>query len=200
MPSTYLTLQFGLHPERLLNVSLHRKLKKNPHTISKMIASLTNDNHKRFAIMDATRIISVDHIAIAANNALMRISDTDNRGIALDTVICAAGSTNVMSVMKEYAFDQHSDAAKEENNCTGYNVLLLAFDCKADGEILSLIEQLGLGEHDSLEDTHSFFARQRSNDQMSALMKAYKITKEEVEMRNSSLESAIINRLATKYL
>jgi hypothetical protein len=51
-----------------------------------------------------------------------------------------------------------------------------------------------------LEDTHSFFARQRSNDQMSALMKAYKITKEEVEMRNSSLESATINRLATKYL
>jgi hypothetical protein len=197
MASPYLTLHFGLHPDRHLNVSLHRNPKKNPHEISKMIAS--HDSHKRFAIMDATRIISINHVAIAANNALMRLSDTEQRGIALDTVICAAGSTNVMSVMKDYAFDHQSDAAKK-NSCDGYNVLLLAFDCKSDGEISNMIKVLGLGGHDSLEDTHSFFSRQRSNDQISTLMKAYKITKEEVDMRHSSLERAIIHRVATKYL
>lgn len=202
MTSSYVTFQFGLFPDRKLQISLHRNLKTNPHEITKRLASIGNDSQKRFAIMDAYRIVSLDHVAIASNIALMRNSAEEiviTRGVALDTVICAAGSTNVMSVMKEYAFDLHSDAAKN-GTADVYAVLLIAFDCELDQNVFDMAEKLKLGNCESLEDTRSFFSRKRSEQEIAILMKAYKVTKEEMEMRNSSLESSILNRLATKYL
>ena len=114
------------------------------------------------------------------------------------TVECAAGSTNVASILKDYAFDEHSKAAKE--NDTGYNIILLGFDVEEE-EYNNIMESqelgLGLDTPENEEDMKHFFARERSQEDKTALMKVYKITAPEVDMQG--MEKAILNRVATKF-
>jgi hypothetical protein len=123
-------LGFGLHPERSLRVAVLENV-ENPVSIAKLSVSFPNapgtengEGVGRFAIMAASRIMSLEHISVAANSALFRefsretrSKSADNnqdandktsvkrlRGIALDTIFCAGGSLNEPTVLKEYGF------------------------------------------------------------------------------------------------
>jgi len=124
---------FSLHPERTLQVALLKEV-VNPVGVAEASAKFSHreglvGDTGRFAIIAANRIMSLDHISVAANSALFReigrkarhrsqTSDTGTsnegkgqasgqkewRGIALDTVFAAAGSLNETTVLKEYGF------------------------------------------------------------------------------------------------
>ena len=200
----YPCVQFGIHPNRKLILTLHKKIHPNPHALTNIISSLPNNsNYAHYAIMDAERIVSLNHITIAANNALMRLSTNDKitRGAALDTIVCSAGSTNMGSIMKDYAFDQHSKAATSNENdvegsSSGYNVLLLGFDINED-EYEQVMHEIGLKDPEDEKSMHCYFERERGNDEITALIKVFKTTREEVEMQG--LEKAVLNRVASKF-
>jgi len=192
----YANVEFGLYPNRKLFITLHKNIDTNPHHITKLLAALPkNSTHDHYAIMDATRIVSLNHINIAATNALMR-ADKSRRGAALETVVCAAGSTNVGSVLKDYAFDQHSTAASESDSGSTYSVILLGFDVKED-EYETVMHDIGLNKPDDEENMISFFERKRSKDDIVAMTKLFKTTKQEIEMQG--LERAVVNRVASKF-
>eukprot|EP01083_Nonionella_stella_P206472 750970_1 len=156
--------------------------------------------------------MSLDHIAIAANTAMIRMSHyentdnsdktTKNRGLALETVICAAGSTNVGSIMKDFAFDARSSAALSlQNGSPGddeYTVLLLSYDC-SEKEHLEIISQVDLTAPEKIQDMIQYFDRERGQQEVTALMKVFKVTAQEVGREGSSLEKAVLNRVATKF-
>ena len=212
------SITFGLHPETTLRVSLHKSIPTNPHhvVVNKVISSSipSNANSETFAIMDASRIISFNQISVAANTALLRKyqyeckNGTSKRGIALETILCCAGSTNTASVLRDYAFDKNSNAAKEllndsngggnDNANGGYDVFCLGY-CNSDEEFVQIVESLNLGPSETNDNIHAYLSRSRSEQETNELMKVYKITKEEIEMFGSSLEKAVNNRVAAKF-
>ncbi len=217
-------IELGLFPSSKLLVSLHKIVSPssdttdtnsiNPHSIVQALDTLpSNQRHEKFSLMDASRIMSLDHIAVAANSALIRqlhfesyAQDNDSnteekavksRGLALETVVCAAGSTNVGSIMKDYAFDAKWNAA---NNSEGrdFHVLLFGYNVTKE-EHLKTITKVGLNNPESTEYMMEHFHRSRSDEEVKSLIKVYKIGKEEVSNEGSSLEKAILNRVATKF-
>ncbi len=95
--------------------------------------------------------------------------------------------------MREYAFDQHSVAAKDESNLGwGYDVLFLGF-CESDKEFKDIVTSM---QENGFE---KYFSRNRNDKELADLMKIYKITKDEVEMCVSSLEKAVLKRVAAKF-
>jgi hypothetical protein len=217
----YTSVKFGLHPNRTLSITLHRKILTNPHQITKALAAIPNNStHDHFAIMDATRIVSLNHISMAANHALMRGCSynsgglsSSRRGPALDTVVCAAGSTNFGSIMKDYAFDETSKAAAAiavksgdgdgddhdgtEGATTTYDVILLGFDVEETEYEQVMKDVAGLNNPVDEEGMISFFERQRSDLDVTAMIKVFKTTKQEVAMQG--LERAVLNRVASKF-
>ena len=205
------TITFALHPNVSLRVSLHKSIPINPHQVVNQLLTLPgNTTTEKFAILDANKIITMDQIAVAANTALLRRFQfeqknggitTHRRGIALDTILCCAGSTNTASVLKDYAFDQHSIAAKEVGTSSSegvYDVFLLGY-CQSDEEFQDVIETLKLGVAESNSGVEAYLARTRSEKEVNDLMKVYKITKDEVEMCGLSMDKAVINRIASKF-
>lgn len=167
-------------------------------------------NH--FAIVDASHIISLDHIFVAIHTALIRtrtyrdtLHDTDNlnrvRGTALESIVCAAGSTHVPSILENYAFlsnsKKHEDGnAKDDTSdviLIGVNVSLDAFQ-----QVL-LDKDIGLASFppETPANVSAYFSRPRSPDEITAFIKAYKTTREEVAMQG--LEQAILHRVASKF-
>ncbi len=209
------SIQFALHPDVTLRVTLHRSIPINPHEVVNQLFQLPNNsNSEKFAILDAKRITSLDQIAVAANSALLRQhqfqqkNGSCGRGLALETILCCAGSTNTASVLRDYAFDKTSVAATQvgsrssgdddgDDGCGKYDILCLGF-CSSDEEFEKVISMLKIGDAESTEQVHTFFARVRDEEKQE-LMKVYKITKEEVEMNGSSLEEAVNNRVAAKF-
>ena len=222
------TLTFGLFPDTNLKVGLFLSSPKAPQELTSQLAALDNATSsigERYALLDATRIISLNHLGIAANSALVRlknfrlmqedeeekISQDESkeqgdakkrkaRGIAIDTIICCGGSTNVQSVMKDFAFIPPPTTPPEEG--TTYNYILLGYNCSSDDEFLKVAQDTGLTSSTSIstnDEMNSFFARERTMQETKDLMKVYKLTSFEVEMKSSSLEEAIMNRVATKF-
>lgn len=210
-PFNITTIQFALHPTLTLRVTLHRSIPVNPHhVVNKLLDLPENTNSEKFAIFDATRIISLDQIAVAANSALLRQfqfqqkNGACGRGLALETILCCAGSTNTGSVLKDYAFDKHSIAAsqsegtKEQSHNGKYNVLCIGF-CSSDEEFQEVVSTLGLSDPEPTHLINEFLSRTRTDKEIQDLMKVYKITKDEVDMMGSSFEKAIYNRVAAKF-
>ncbi len=205
--SIYITkINFALHANVTLRVSLHKSIQANPHQIVKKLLSLPgNESSEKFAILDAKSIVSMNQIAVGANSALLRHFQFElkngscNRGVALETILCCAGSTNTASVMREYAFDHHSVAAKDESNLgEGYDVLFLGL-CESDQEFKDIVTSNQLGIPEDERGLEKYFSRNRNDKELADLMKIYKITKDEVEMCASSLEKAVLNRVAAKF-
>lgn len=199
------TINFALQPDVSLRVSLHKSIQVNPHDVVNQLLALPGNAHsEKFAIMDARRILNMEQITIAANNALLRKfqfelkNGSSTRGIALETILCCAGSTNTGSVLREYAFDKHSMAAQDQSDQGGYDIFLLGF-CESDEEFEDMTKSLELGMSESEIGLKKYFSRERNDKEMNDLMKVYKVTKDEVEMYGSSLEKAIINRVASKF-
>ena len=204
------TIQFALHPTVTLRVTLHRSIHANPHqVVNKLLDLPENTNSEKFAIFDATRIISLDQIAVAANSALLRQfqfqqkNGSCGRGLALETILCCAGSTNTGSVLKDYAFDKHSIAASQsertnESHDEKFDVLCIGY-CSSDQEFEDVVSTLGLSDPEPTHQINEFLSRTRTDKEIQDLMKVYKITNQEVDTIGSSLEKAINNRVAAKF-
>ena len=214
--SNITTIKFALHPNITLRVSLHKSISINPHhqIVNKLLALPKNANSEKFVIIDAKNIVSMDQFAIAANTALLRIfqfeqknansngNGTSSRGLGLETILCCAGSTNTASVMKDYAFDKNSIAAQQQetDNSAVYDIFCLSY-CESEEEHEEVTKSLELGDAECTTSgaIEAYFSRPRSDKEMNALFKVYKLTKDEVEMHGSSLEKAVCNRVAAKF-
>jgi hypothetical protein len=239
-------LRSVLFPSVNVFCALHTNISVNPHILTQRLSSIvvdkrsdsdnnndnvngtsSNETHDHYAIMDASRITSLEHLAIAVNAALLRASgqakaingnnDSNSaagtshqimgqkRGRALDTIVCAGGSTNVASVLKDFAFNEHSIAAEEAKTETksDYNVVLIGIDVTLE-QYADLTMNVNIGltnseqhQPEMIEDMIAFFGRERSKEEVTQLIKVFKTTREEVNMQG--LEKAIINRVASKF-
>jgi len=225
-------LKSGLFPDVNVFLTLHKNISTNPHILTQRLSSITidtdsgtrtstNGTHDHFAIMDASRIASIDHLAIAVNSALLRTvnsaSNSTNgnrtspqmgqkRGRALDTIVCAGGSTNVGAVLKDFAFSESSTAAEEAKieaeTRSEYNVVLIGIGTTLEQYMDTMMNDhiaLASSQHqpETIADMVAFFGRERSKEEVMQLIKIFKTTKEEVAMQG--LEKAIINRVAAKF-
>ena len=124
------------------------------------------------------------------------------RGIGLETVLCAAGTSHTGSALWDYAFQPGADDGRKGKGAaikaTGpRTVLALGFDCGSDSEYGSFLSEIGLIGESRASNLLTYLKRERTPDELRHIMKSYKVSKNEVDM--SSLEDAIITRVATKF-
>eukprot|EP00559_Dactyliosolen_fragilissimus_P006104 CAMPEP_0184867714 /NCGR_PEP_ID=MMETSP0580-20130426/27491_1 /TAXON_ID=1118495 /ORGANISM="Dactyliosolen fragilissimus" /LENGTH=143 /DNA_ID=CAMNT_0027368141 /DNA_START=232 /DNA_END=663 /DNA_ORIENTATION=- len=136
-------------------------------------------------------------------NRNRRYSESEDKGIALDTIICAGGSSNVGSVLRDYAFESSTtntsnNNANHKNAEKKYMVLAIGHNISNE-EFISSCENIGIGKFLPKDETLDYFSRQRNMNEKKSLMKAYKITKEELLLDDSSFENAVIARIASKF-
>jgi len=139
----------------------------------------------------------------------------DRRGIGQETVICAAGTSHAGYALRDYGFldvapatetektqkqqqQQQQQQQQAKTTPSSFTILALGFDCENDAEYCRYLADLGLGE--GRPDMDQYFGRQRSELELAALLKAFKISQNEVDMDGSSLEHAVITRIATKFV
>lgn len=167
------------------------------------------------------------HIGIAANSALLRLhhfeqstvnatnTNTNNtttiptdtgvkkrRGAALETILCAGGSTNIGSVLKDFAFDKNSLAAaaaaasvlQQPEQPQEYDVLFLGYDCESDDEFTNVLSDVGLDVPRDESAWNAYFARERDGKEMQEMAKIFKLSPEELARDGFSLESAVLDR------
>jgi len=212
-------LSFGLFSSstlRLRLISVPTSNENNTNPLSKLFQELDD---KRFSFLDAHRIIGISHVATAANLALMRRSqreqkiesgsDDNKKGIAFETVLCLAGSTHVGNILRDYAFQSSSNDKnnknknKNKNNIENTTILVLGYDC-TKSEMDEFISNKILSSVDSSTELNqcqkflSYLDRTRTEEEKKDIMKLFKLTKEEIDM--SSLEQAVVNKVGTKYI
>jgi hypothetical protein len=198
------TLTFGLFPERTLRVSLHFVNDVTPLLVASS-SSTSSGGGDKFAICRANRVISLQHVAVAANAALLRRRQRDasvpnKQSAAMETILCLAGSTNTSSIFQDYTFVVNNHNNNDTNNPPPTDkpcaILVLGFDCADTDEYHSFLQTTGLTkEPPTCPET--YFERERTQDETNDLMKVYKLSKQEIDM--SSLEEAVLTRVATKY-
>ena len=217
---TIATLTFGLYPGRNLRCSLHTGISESTcRALAERALNYDAADDKsatsfgRYAIMDADRVVSLQHIAVAGNIALARyarweaqdVNATNNdnnnrRGIGQETVVCAAGTSHSRYALRDYGFfpEQKQDAKASTSKFT---ILTIGFDCEGDAEYENFLADMGLDDDGRLHvDMQQYFGRPRSKQELAGLLKAFKVSQNEVDMDGSSLEHAIITRIATKFV
>lgn len=140
----------------------------------------------------------------AAVTTTVAVKKRKRRGAALETILCAGGSTNVGSVLKDFAFDPNSVAAaavqqQQQQQQQTYDVLFLGYDCESDEEFLDVLSDVGLGAPVDEGVWNEYFARERDGKEMQEMAKMFKLSPEELTREDFSLEKAVLNRVATKY-
>ena len=210
------TIAFALFPNQILRASLHLDV-PYPQKIAEETYSIQDNTcGEKYALMNADTLVSFKQVTIAANNALLKNSNvtsmnnsnidscsskpesttttTNNqkkrRGLALESIVCSGGSSNVGNVLRDHTF--------EKNNDTKRNVLILGFNCTAK-EYNTFLTQSGLDKYGPCP-MDPFWKRERSTQQTNELMKLYKISPNEITMNGSVLEDAVLTRIATKYI
>jgi hypothetical protein len=206
-------LRFGLFPDELLLVSLHTDVPDADNVAKNILSMEGNKKGEKYAIIDANLIMSMKQVAIAANNALLRMDSnkrivelkkvsggesqptmTSRRGKAIETVVCAGGSSHVGSVLREYAFDGEEKITNGNTN----NLLVLGFDCTEE-DFRELLRSSGLDKNGPVE-MDCFWSREKSEELTNKTMKLYKVTADEICLNGSLLEDAIITRISSKYV
>jgi len=215
---TIATLTFGLYPGRNLRCSLHTGISESTcRALAERALNYDAADDKsttsfgRYAIMDADRVVSLQHIAVAGNIALARyarweaqdVNATNNgnnnrRGIGQETVVCAAGTSHSGYALRDYGFEpeQKQDASA---SASSFTIVVLGFDCEGDAEYEKFLADMGFDDEGRL-DMQQYFGRPRSKQELAGLLKAFKVSQNEVDMDGSSLEHAIITRIATKFV
>ena len=198
-------LSFDLFPNESLQIQLLTNV-SDPYSMSNDMTSFPPSN---FALLNAERIVSVGHIAAAANHALLRHQsfmiknsaaknenkDTNVRGLAIETIICAGGSSHVGNVLRDFAFlEKYNNEGMESKSFT---VIVLAWNCSEEKmtEYVNSIISRGNGSLAPL----SYLSRERNEDELKDIIKNFKLTKEDIYTESSSLDLAIITRIATKF-
>jgi hypothetical protein len=226
---TIATLTFGLHPGRNLRCSLHADISESTcRALAERALNYDAADDKsassfgRYAIMDADRVVSLQHIAVAGNIALARCarweaqdvnitnnSNNNRRGIGQEAVICAAGTSHTGYALRDYGFFDVAPASEPEKKqkqmqqdakarASSFTILAIGWDCEGDADYEKFLEDMGLA--DGRTDMRQYFGRPRSKQELAGLLKAFKVSQNEVDMDGSSLEHAIITRIATKFV
>ena len=226
---TIATLTFGLHPGRNLRCSLHAGISESTcRALAERALNYDAADDKsatsfgRYAIMDADRVVSLQHIAVAGNIALARCarweaqdgdgtnsSNSNRRGIGQMTVICAAGTSHSGYALRDYGFFDVAPASEPEKkqkqmqqdakaSASSFTILAIGWDCEGDADYEKFLADMGLA--DNRPDMQQYFGRPRSKQELAGLLKAFKVSQNEVDMDGSSLEHAIITRIATKFV
>lgn len=193
-------LDLKLHKHRKVYVSVHTYCEREPPST---ITNKVKENPK-FAIMDAHRVVSLSQLTVAANIALSPTSKSSKQSLgAWAIVLNAAGSTHFGHVMRDYAFGEEVDIGSSqtqttttENMPTSTNnamIVAISLDASTIENHVDMTREVGLGPPQSLD----VLEKETSQEQIEKFVKWYKITKEEIEM--SSLEQAVLTRIATKY-
>ena len=227
---TIATLTFGLYPGRNLRCSLHTGISESTcRALAERALNYDAADDKsatsfgRYAIMDADRVVSLQHIAVAGNIALARyarweaqdvnITNNNNRrGIGQETVVCAAGTSHSGYALRDVGFfdvapasesekkqKQMQQDAKASASASKFTILTIGFDCEGDAEYEKFLADMGLDDEGRL-NMQQYFVRPRSKQELTGLLKAFKVSQNEVDMDGSSLEHAIITRIATKFV
>jgi len=156
-------------------------------------------------------------------------SSRNRRGIGQELVVCAAGTSHAGYAVRDYGFQpeaaggdnasnnnsnkkrkkqQQNEPTTPATNATGnaggttaHTVLAIGFDCKDDQEYQTFLADVGLSNYPSSNSVcmEEYFHRERSEQELGRLMKAYKISQSEIDMDGSSLENAVLTRVATKF-
>jgi len=94
-----------------------------------------------------------------------------------------------------------TNATGNAGGTTAHTVLAIGFDCKDDQEYQTFLADVGLSNYPSSNSVcmEEYFHRERSEQELGRLMKAYKISQSEIDMDGSSLENAVLTRVATKF-
>ena len=91
--------------------------------------------------------------------------------------------------------------AKASASASSFTIVVLGFDCEGDAEYEKFLADMGLDDDGRLHvDMQQYFGRPRSKQELAGLLKAFKVSQNEVDMDGSSLEHAIITRIATKFV
>jgi hypothetical protein len=218
------TINFALYPTYNIRLALFHNI-KNPSAVLNIILD-SDDLKDRFTLVDATNIISIQHVAVAANlvfqrkyDALMKentktsvhdsmnANDDETRNynhrdhIAQEIATCVGGGSsntpNVWNALPESSFENDT-TIQERIDDTLYSVVALGVSFSSDDEFLSTFQLLGLSSGaESFTSMKRYFSRTRTDLEMKQLSQIYKLTQEEVQY-SSSLENAIITRIATK--
>lgn len=193
-------ISFGFHPDHSLRFSLHNEVTE-PASVAKKVFSY-GDDCGRFGLVDSSLIQSPTHLAVAANAALFRNDGGGGggRGLAAETVLCAAGTTHAGNAMRELAFD--GAGATSVPAAQPVTVLAFAYGIDSDSEYSSFLSTVGLvgtagaASKDEMED---YFGRERSAAEVAEVVKMYRLTEDEVHMVGSSLEKAVLTRIGSKF-
>lgn len=166
------------------NQSLHCSLHKvsNPCALAQKLKDSSKSSVHGLALMDARRLVSINQLICAANQAAHRASPTR------DALFLSAVSSHMGHVMRDTAF--LGENAQEEEEAM---VLVFQIASGDDAEYLKLLEQNGL--FDSIQpDMDDYFAKQRETSK-AQFQQWYKLTDQEMVF---SLESSVLTKVATK--
>jgi len=200
-PSSKTILSFDLFPDQKLHLQLLSGV-STPHKAASQISST------RFSLLDAHRIVSIGHVAIAAQHALLRTknmkltmensngNNKNQRSLAMETIVCAGGSSHVGNVLRDFAFLEKKDTNKNEGN--DFAVLVLGWNC-TEIEMTNFVNEI-IREGEGRPTPLSYLSRVRTKEEETDLIKTFKLMKEDIDAESSSLELAIITRVATKYM
>ena len=125
------------------------------------------------------------------------------------TVICAAGTSHSGYALRDYGFFDVAPASEPEKkqkqmqqdakaSASSFTILAIGWDCEGDADYEKFLADMGLA--DNRPDMQQYFGRPRSKQELAGLLKAFKVSQNEVDMDGSSLERAIITRIATKFV
>jgi hypothetical protein len=136
--------------------------------------------------MDASRIVSPRQLVCAANRASCLPQPT-----VWDVVYLAAASTNVGSVLRDYAYLGDDDSTEEETT-----VLVLHISSEKMQAYQALLKEWNL--FDSVQHNMMEYFEKQQDSNRDKFQSLYKLTKQELQV--SSLESCILTKIATKML
>jgi len=218
------TIQFALYPDTCLRLALFHNIPIPSSTLNTI-----QQNHElrdRLTILDASNVVSLRHMAIAANVALQRNHDVNTssiedrinqdfkdgqpsrNGVSIikEILACLGGGTHVQHAIADFLFEQVDNSWRQDEmkiDCDKlYSVIVLGINFSSPEVFASKLHHLSfaLDKAESISSMVGYFSRIRSELEIQALCRIYKLNIKEIPMNNhESLENAIITRIATKF-
>jgi len=154
----------------------------NPNDLFHLLQEATP---KSLAILDATKIVSLHQLLVAANLAVSRKLEAPS---AWDVVYCAAPSNHLGHILRDFSFSEPSTEKADADV-----IVLWIAEPGQEQAYSELLEYYKIPK--SRETTESYLS-QRAASIDNQFFQIYKLTQQEV--LSSSLEASVLTRIATK--
>ena len=174
------TFPLALSPTEKL--SLYCSFHDNIHNPNELFKQVYDAAESTIAMLDATKIVSINQLLAAANLAATRKNE---RPSAWDVVYLVAPSNHTGHILRDFSFSEPVTAAKV--------IIVWIARSGNEKEYCDILATYRISTSSEAIDT--FLAKQEVTNQEN-FVNLYKLTNKEVAM--SSLESAVITRIATK--